>query len=38
MANIWKNIKKEAGNILQSAIGGFLNKNGVITLSCGGEA
>ena len=38
MANIWKNIQKEAGNILQSALGGFLNKNGVITLSCGGES
>ena len=38
MANIWKNIQKEAGNILQSALGGFLSKNGVITLSCGGES
>ena len=56
MANVWKNIQKEAGNYLKkegaemvaSAInrkigglggflGGFLSKNGVITLSCGGD-
>ena len=38
MANIWKNLQKEAGNILQSALDGFLSRNGVITLSCGGES
>ena len=58
MANIWKNIQKEAGNYLKKeggslirnaisgglksavngALGGFLSKNAVITLSCGEES
>ena len=58
MANIWKNLQKEAGNYLKKeggslirkaisgglksavngVLGGFLSKNGVITLSCGEES